>query len=145
MPIRWDRAPIAGLEAVSNSMPVMREPRVATAQRTMGYMAWSLAFMAGGLIVAYLLLNITPPKQGETQTMNSLLSLNFVQLCGLPSWAAKTFMLATLLSEGLLLVVAAQAGFIDGPRVLGYMAHDCGCLSGSRIFPNDLQPTMASF
>ena len=30
----------------------------------------------------------------------------------------------TLLSEGTLLFVAAQAGFIDGPRVLGYMAHD---------------------
>ena len=30
----------------------------------------------------------------------------------------------TLLSEGILLVVAAQAGFIDGPRVLANMAVD---------------------
>ena len=30
----------------------------------------------------------------------------------------------TLFSEGILLVVAAQAGFIDGPRVLANMAVD---------------------
>ena len=113
-----------GMEAVSNSMPVMREPRVATAQRTMRYMAWSLAFTAGGLIVAYLLLNIEAPKEGETQTMNSLLALIFAKVTGMPGWGGTAFVLATLLSEGTLLVVAAQAGFIDGPRVLGNMAHD---------------------
>ena len=32
--------------------------------------------------------------------------------------------LVTLVSEGLLLVVAAQAGFIDGPRVMANMAVD---------------------
>src|SRR5262249_23247255 len=45
-----------GIEAVSNSMPVMREPRVATAKRTMVYMALSLAITAGGLMIVYLLL-----------------------------------------------------------------------------------------
>jgi hypothetical protein len=105
-------------------MPVMREPRVATAQRTMNYMAWSLAFTAGGLIVAYLLLKIEAPKEGETQTMNSLLALDFVKVTRMPGWGGAAFVLATLLSEGTLLIVAAQAGFIDGPRVLGYMAHD---------------------
>ena len=56
-----------GLEAVSNSMTVLREPRVATAKRTMRYMAFSLAFMAGGLIVAYLLLGI---QFSTSPTMN---------------------------------------------------------------------------
>ena len=37
-------------------------------------MAWSLAFTASGLIIAYLLLKIEAPKEGETQTMNSLLA-----------------------------------------------------------------------
>ena len=46
-------------------MPVMREPRVATAQRTMRYMAWSLAFTAGGLIVAYLLLKIERRRRAK--------------------------------------------------------------------------------
>ena len=37
-----------GIEAVSNGLPIMREPRVQTAKRTMVYMAISLAFTAGG-------------------------------------------------------------------------------------------------
>jgi amino acid transporter len=113
-----------GLEAVSNSMPVMREPRVATAKRTMRYMAWSLAFTAGGLIIAYLLLKIESPRVGSSETMNGILANNFVRDCHFPGWAGFGFVIMTLLSEGTLLVVAAQAGFIDGPRVLGYMAHD---------------------
>jgi len=40
----------------------------------------------------------------------------------LPGGAA--VVIVTLLSEGALLVVAAQAGFIDGPRVLANMAVD---------------------
>jgi hypothetical protein len=111
------------LEAVSNSMPVMREPRVATARRTMRYMAFSLAFTAGGLIIAYLLLGIKPSEDGKT--LNHILTLDFVSHAGLNRWGIGTiFVLATLLSEGSLLIVGAQAGFIDGPRVLGYMAHD---------------------
>lgn len=110
-----------GLEAVSNSMPVMREPRVATAKRTMRYMAFSLAFMAGGLIVAYLLLRIRPQ---ENVTMNQVLTTRFLEELGLGGWAGTTFLWATLFSEGLLLIVGAQAGFIDGPRVLANMAHD---------------------
>ena len=38
-----------GIEAVSNGLPILREPRVQTAKRTMRYMAASLAFMAAGL------------------------------------------------------------------------------------------------
>jgi len=112
-----------GIEAVSNSMPVMREPKVATAQRTMMYMALSLAITAGGLMVAYLLLNLTPPHD-TTETMNLLLTRKFAADIGLPPWLNISFVLITMLSEGALLVVAAQAGFIDGPRVLANMAHD---------------------
>ena len=41
---------------------------------------------------------------------------------GVPGGA--TFLVVTLFSEGALLVVGAQAGFIDGPRVLDNMAVD---------------------
>jgi amino acid transporter len=111
-----------GLEAVSNSMPVMREPRVATARRTMRYMAFSLSFMAGGLIVAYLLLDIHPV---EGKTLNQVLAEKFIgqTLVG-ATWLGTAFVLVALLSEGALLFVGAQAGFIDGPRVLANMAHD---------------------
>jgi amino acid transporter len=140
-----------GLEAVSNSMPVIREPRVHNAKKTMRYMALSLSFVAGGLIVAYLLLDIRPaappsdlvaagrasaqshpdgppseaPAEGAEKTMNYLLTEKFVGDSGLGRhWLGVAFVIITLVSEGALLVVGAQAGFIDGPRVLGYMAHD---------------------
>ena len=113
-----------GLEAVSNSMPVMREPRVATAKRTMRYMAFSLAFTAGGLLVAYLLLGVEHPAD-EIPTMNQLLTDKVLAKIGLAEhWSGTTFLWTTLLSEGFLLFVAAQAGFIDGPRILANMAQD---------------------
>jgi amino acid transporter len=113
-----------GIEAVSNSMPVMREPKVATAQRTMTYMASSLALTAGGLMLAYLLLKLTLPANGTPSMMNLLLTEKFVADIHLPRLLGVAFLLVTILSEGALLIVAAQAGFIDGPRVLANMAHD---------------------
>ncbi|MES1213248.1 MAG: APC family permease, partial [Singulisphaera sp.] len=111
-----------GIEAVSNSMPVMREPRVATAKRTMTYMAFSLAITAGGLMVAYLLLGV---RHSEDRTMNQILCERFVGDLGLgEGFSGMTFVWVTIVAEALLLFVAAQAGFIDGPRVLANMAHD---------------------
>ena len=43
-----------GIEAVSNGLPILREPRVKTAKRTMRYMAISLTFVVVGLIISYL-------------------------------------------------------------------------------------------
>ncbi|MBN1505868.1 MAG: APC family permease [Sedimentisphaerales bacterium] len=106
-----------GIEAVSNGLPIMREPRVRTGKRTMLYMAVSLACTAAGLIVCYLLwqVSFTPGK-----TLNAVLAERFAQSLG---WGPM-FIVLTLVSEGALLVVAAQAGFIDGPRVLANMALD---------------------
>jgi amino acid transporter len=113
-----------GIEAVSNSMPVMREPRVATAKRTMTYMAISLAITAGGLMIGYLLLDVRYDPDAKS-TMNQILSERFVSDLGLGGgWLGPGFVWITILSEALLLFVAAQAGFIDGPRVLANMAHD---------------------
>ena len=102
-----------GIEAVSNGLQTMREPRVATAKRTMLYMAVSLAVTAGGILLCYLLLDVRP-QEGKT--------LNAVMLERLPfgSW----FVILTLVSASSLLFVAAQAGFIDGPRVMANMALD---------------------
>lgn len=111
-----------GIEAVSNSMPVMREPRVATAKRTMVYMASSLALTAGGLMLAFLLLDVRPV---EGKTMNHVLTETLVTDMGFGgARSGELFIWITILSEGALLIVAAQAGFIDGPRVLANMAHD---------------------
>lgn len=110
-----------GIEAVSNSMAVMREPRVATAQRTMLYMALSLAITAGGLMLAYLLLDLHA-SHGPGKTMNHVLTEKFVEF--LPAWIGVPFVWITMLSASALLVVAAQAGFIGGPKCLANMAHD---------------------
>lgn len=108
-----------GIEAVSNGLPIMREPRVQTGKRTMLYMAVSLAFTAGGLLVCYLLWHVGPDPQGR-KTMNAVLLERMA--AGMP--LGQAFVIVTLASEGALLVVAAQAGFIDGPRVLANMAVD---------------------
>jgi amino acid permease-like protein len=106
-----------GIEAVSNGLPIMREPRVQTGKRTMVYMATSLAFTASGLLLCYLLWQVTPVTG---KTMNAALVERLA--AGWPF--ASTFIVLTLFSEAMLLVVAAQAGFIDGPRVLANMAVD---------------------
>lgn len=107
-----------GIEAVSNGMPILREPRVKTAKRTMLYMAVSLAVMAVGLMVAYLLYEV---KFQPTKTLNAVLFEGITRSWGAPG---RVFVLVTLLSEAVLLFVAAQTGFLGGPRVLANMATD---------------------
>ena len=52
-----------GIEAVSNGLAIMREPRVRTAKRTMLFMALSLAITAGGMLLCYLL--CTSRRRGQ--------------------------------------------------------------------------------
>jgi amino acid transporter len=106
-----------GIEAVSNGLSIMRAPAVRTAQRTMVYMGTSLAFTATGLLLCYLLWGVSAAPGA---TFNAVLTGQVV--AGWPF--GQTLLAATLLSEGALLVVAAQAGFTDGPRVLANMAID---------------------
>ncbi|HEX2880259.1 MAG TPA: APC family permease [Polyangiaceae bacterium] len=111
-----------GIEAVSNGVGIMREPRVATAQRTMVLMATSLAITASGLLLCYLLWQVRPVTG---KTMNAVLLQAVAgdwQIAGVPVGTA--FVIAALASEGALLFVAAQAGFVDGPRVMANMAVD---------------------
>ncbi|MEX0774824.1 MAG: APC family permease [Phycisphaeraceae bacterium] len=108
-----------GIEAVSNGMPILREPRVATGKRTMRYMAASLAIAVVGLMLAYLLYEVKPDPG---QTLNSVLVKTFT--AGWPQPWGMTFVFLTLMSSTALLFVAAQAGFLGGPRVLVNMALD---------------------
>lgn len=107
-----------GIEAVSNGLQIMREPKVATGKRTMGLMALSLAVTAAGITVCYLLVHAAPV---EGKTMNAVLAERFAGGWG-P--AGHAFVVAALVAETALLFVAAQAGFIDGPRVMANMAVD---------------------
>jgi amino acid transporter len=108
-----------GIEAVSNGLPILREPRVQTGKRTMRYMAISLSVTVAGLLLGYLLFQVVP----ETgKTLNAVLFERMTS--SWPSGIAFTFILVTLASEAALLFVAAQTGFLDGPRVLSNMALD---------------------
>ena len=117
-----------GIEAVSNGLAIMREPRVRTGKRTMVLMAISLSLTAGGILLAYLLLHVgelanTPAY--KDQTMNAILADLFAGHWMIGGVAVgKGFVVLTLVSEGALLFVAAQAGFVDGPRVMSNMALD---------------------
>ena len=111
-----------GIEAVSNGIPIIREPRVHNAKKTMLYMALSLAFTASGIIFGYLL---TGSRPHPTKVMNAVLAekvfgswtLGEVQI-------GPALVVVTLVSAGCLLFVAAQTGFLDGPRILANMAID---------------------
>jgi amino acid transporter len=107
-----------GIEAVSNGLPILREPHVETGKRTMNYMAVSLAVVAGGLFIGYLLFGLGEPPTGKT--LNAMLFENLTA-----HWpGGRYFVLVALASEALILLVAAQTGFLDGPRVLSNMAQD---------------------
>jgi len=111
-----------GIEAVSNGVVVMREPRIPTAKRTMLYMALSLALTAGGILVGYLLIHAAPV---EGKTLNAVLAeAAFSGMHLGPIQLGSFLVIFTLLSEAALLAVAAETGFIDGPRVLSNMAVD---------------------
>ncbi|HEX7652785.1 MAG TPA: APC family permease [Verrucomicrobiae bacterium] len=108
-----------GIEAVSNSMDALREPRVQTGKKTMVYMGVSLAFVVGGLLMAYLLYHV---EHVDGKTLNAVLFEKIT--AGWPAWLGKSFVIAAMASSGALLFIAAQTGFCGGPRVLANMAVD---------------------
>ncbi len=111
-----------GLEAVSNNVNMLAEPRVPSGKVTMVYMATSLAFTAGGIILLYMLWHATPV---EGQTLNAVVFGRVIDHLGLGSSFARHALLAAVLAfEAGLLLVGAQTGFLDGPAVLSNMASD---------------------
>lgn len=108
-----------GIEAVSNGLNALREPRVQTGKRTMVYMGASLSFVVGGLLLAYLLYHV---EHVEGKTLNAVLFEAIT--VGWPGWLSKGFVVAAMASSAALLFIAAQTGFFGGPRVLSNMAVD---------------------
>jgi len=110
-----------GIEAVSNNVQTLREPVVRTGKLTMFYMAASLAFTAGGIILLYLLWGARPV---EGQTLNAVVFGSILDSMGLAQGASRIALLVVLATEAGLLFVAANTGFLGGPRVLSNMAAD---------------------
>jgi len=111
-----------GIEAVSNGLQILRPPQVKTGKKTMALMAASLSFTAGGLLVCYLLTNV---QHVAGKTLNASLIETLIGTWKIGGFPLGVWLLGIILvSEGAILFVAAQTGFIDGPRVLGNMAID---------------------
>src|SRR5437763_1383753 len=95
----------AGVDAVFSFLPP-------------AWQGWKLA-VAAAAIGVLTLLNLRGVK--ESVAILAPVFLTFV----VGSWAVRAqFVLVTLASEACLLFVAAQAGFIDGPRVMANMSTD---------------------
>jgi amino acid transporter len=108
-----------GIEAVSNGLPILREPKVVTARKTMNLMAFSLSFLVLGLMVGYSLYQV---QVSPVKTLNAVLFESATQ--GWGKYFGYIIVSVTLFSEAILLFVAAQTGFLDGPRIMANMAAD---------------------
>jgi len=73
-----------GIEAVSNGVTMLREPRVKTGKKTMFLMAGSLAFTAGGILFGYMLTHAMP---AEGKTMNAVLFENLFGTWQIGGWS----------------------------------------------------------
>ncbi len=111
-----------GIEAVSNNVNSLAEPRVQTGKRTMFYMALSLAIAASGILLLYLLWEV---KHVEGTTLNAVVFGSIIESFGFKdpyiNWVLLTIVLVL---EAGLLFVAANTGFLGGPSVLYNMAAD---------------------
>lgn len=111
-----------GIEAVSNNINMLSEPRVRTGHWTMFYMATSLAFTAGGIILLYMLWGA---QHEAGQTLNAV---TFRAIIAHLNWGGEHFnttaLVIVLTLEAGLLVVAANTGFLGGPVVMANMAAD---------------------
>lgn len=111
-----------GLEAVSNNVNTLSEPRVRTAKLTMFLVAVSLAFMAAGIILLYLLWGV---NKVEGQTLNATTFYILTETWNYAGIEWGSFIVPiTLMLEAGLLLVAANSGFLAGPNVVANMASD---------------------
>lgn len=110
-----------GIEAVSNNVNVLAEPRVRTGHWTMFYMAASLAVMAAGTLLLYLLWDA---RHEHGQTLNAVTFRAILNTIFADPAQAQAALWVTLLLEAGLLLVAANTGFLGGPAVLASMATD---------------------
>jgi hypothetical protein len=116
-------ATLGGIEAISNGLPALDEPRVPTGQRATVAVATTLSLLVIGLMLAFLVTGVREPAADAS--LNATLWRSAVsgwQPGGLP--LGSIVVAVTLLSEAALLWVAAQIGFVGGPQTLAAMAAD---------------------
>lgn len=110
-----------GLEAVSNNVNMLSEPRVRTGKYTMFYMAGALSFTAGGILLLYLLWEVQPVAH---QTLNAVTFGAIIDSWQFNPTLSFTLLALVLILEAGLLFAACSTGFLGGPTVLASMAVD---------------------
>lgn len=110
-----------GIEAISNNVNTLAEPRVRNGKLAMLFMALSLAFTAGGIIVLYLLWDA---KHVDGQTLNAVTFQAIISTLDMPAWINTSALVVVLALEAGLLLIAANTGFLGGPAVMANMAVD---------------------
>lgn len=111
-----------GIEALSNNAHVLKPPRARTGAQAMALIAGSLALAAGGIMLLYA---IWHPVPEAARTLNAVV-FDATLAALAPEWPAfgDAFLGLAMISAALLLLVAANAGFLGGPAVLASMALD---------------------
>jgi amino acid transporter len=111
----------SGVEAVSNNVNLLAEPRVRTGRMAMLYVAISLAFTAGGLVFLYSLWDVQPEAG---RTLNATVLARVVSGLNLGDQASGALLTLTLGFEAAILFVAANSILIFAPSLLANMAAD---------------------
>ena len=111
----------SGIEAISNNVNLLAEPRIRTGRLTLLYVTLTLAFTAGGLILLYSLWEIRPVSG---QTLNATVFSAIIAQLGFRGGAFDAWMSLTLGLEAAILLVAANAMLIFAPTLLANMASD---------------------
>jgi amino acid transporter len=109
-----------GLESISNGVPILRDPKVQSARKTMLLLAGIPAVIIAVILTAFVLYDVRPESD---QPMNAMLLERVSRVFGDGILGRLAFTIP-LASEAALLVMAAQTGFVDGPRILGALATD---------------------
>jgi amino acid transporter len=108
---------MTGIEAVSNTVPVFREPRVGNAIRTLAMLGALLIVLFLGVEALDVLYTAEPNPSGSPTVLSEIASTVF---SGPARWAYYGVQFATLL----VLVLAANTSFNGFPRLCAILARD---------------------
>jgi amino acid transporter len=111
----------SGVEAIANNVNMLAEPRIKTARTALLYVALTLAFTAGGLVLLYSLWDV---RSLPGQTLNAAAFSAMLPGLGFDPSTGHAVVVLTLMLEAAILLVAANSIFIFAPSLLANMATD---------------------
>ena len=109
---------MTGVEAVSNAVPIFKEPRVVLARRTLAIIIFTLVVLLGGIasLCHFYQVAATDPGHPGYQSVLSMLTAAV--------WGRGIVYGATMASVVAVLALSANTSFADFPRLCHVLAHD---------------------